>query len=172
MKNILLFAVIILFSACKTKEVSPTFANIPDANFEKYLIDEKIDKDGVVNGRMNLDDAKGVTEIYVSQRQIKSLAGIEAFIDLQILYCSDNQLAVLDVSKNINLQTLDCFANQLTVLDVSKNVDLLYFWCYNNPIKTICVADITKANISISTKDTFGDFYWRKGQTATYEVCK
>jgi Leucine-rich repeat (LRR) protein len=84
----------------------------------------------------------------------------------------DNQLKVLDVSKNINLQTLDCFANQLTVLDVSKNVDLLYFWCYNNPIKTICVADITKANISISTKDTFGDFYWRKGQTATYEVCK
>ena len=127
MKNILLFAVIILFSACKTKEVSPTFVNIPDANFEKYLIHEKIDKDGIANGKMAVVDAKGVTEIDVSRRQIKSLAGIEAFIDLQILYCSDNQLAVLDVSKNINLQHLDCYSNQLIVLDVSKNVNLKIF---------------------------------------------
>lgn len=142
---------------------------------------------------MAVVDAKGVTEIDVSRRQIKSLAGIEAFTDLKELDCGNNQLTVLDVSKNINLQHLDfgrnqltvldvskninlvdlaCYGNQLTVLDVSKNVDLLYFWCYNNPIKTICVADITKANTSTTTKDTFGNFYWQKDPTATYSLCK
>ena len=124
MKKTLLFAVIILFSACKTKEVSPTFVDIPDAIFEEYLVVRKIDKDGLVNGRMNIDDAKGVTEIDISRQQIKSLTGIEAFKDLQKLWCYYNQLTILDVSKNVNLQTLICGFNQLTVLDVSKNINL------------------------------------------------
>jgi hypothetical protein len=44
MKNIILFAVITLLYACKTKEVSPTFVTILDANFEKYLVDKKLIK--------------------------------------------------------------------------------------------------------------------------------
>ncbi len=69
---------------------------------------------------MNTDDAKGVTEIDISRQQIKSLTGIEAFKDLQKLWCYYNQLTILDVSKNVNLQTLICGFNQLTVLDVRK----------------------------------------------------
>lgn len=159
-----------------------TFVSIPDANFEKYLVDSKIDKDGLVNGGINIDDSKGVTEISVNSKNIKSLAGIEVFTDLQALSCHNNQLTNLDVSKNLNLyrlfcpnnqlttldvnknlQALDCSSNQLTILDVRKNIDLLFFDCSKNQIKTICVADISKANSNTN---------WQKDPTATYEVCK
>jgi hypothetical protein len=63
MKKALLFAVIVLLYACKTKEeVTPKveeIVSIPDANFEKYLVDNNIDKDGFVNRRMDVDDEKG-----------------------------------------------------------------------------------------------------------------
>lgn len=159
-----------------------SFVGIPDANFEKYLVEQKIDTDGLINGKMNIDDSKGVTEISVNSKSIKSLAGIEVFTDLQALRCSNNQLTTLDVSKNVNLyrlfcpnnqlttldvnknlQALDCSSNQLTILDVRKNIDLLFFDCSKNQIKTICVADINKANSNSN---------WQKDTTATYSLCK
>jgi Leucine-rich repeat (LRR) protein len=100
---------------------------IPDAIFEKYLVDSKIDNDGLVNGRMNVEDAKGVSAISVNSKDIKSLAGIEVFTDLQALSCPNNQLTTLDVSKNINLYRLFCPNNQITILDVNKNLQALYY---------------------------------------------
>lgn len=159
-----------------------TFVSIPDANFEKYLVEQKIDTDGLINGKMNIDDSKSVSAINVDGREIKSLAGIEVFTDLQALRCSNNLLTTLDVSKNVNLyrlfcpnnqlttldinknlQALDCSSNQLTILDVRNNINLLFFDCSKNQIKTICVADINKASSNSN---------WQKDPTAKYEVCK
>ncbi len=42
-----------------------TFVNIPDAIFERYLVNSKIDKDGLINGRMNSDDARGITILFI-----------------------------------------------------------------------------------------------------------
>ena len=110
---------------------------------------------------MNIDDAKEVTAISVNGKDIKSLAGIEVFTDLQALSCPNNQLTTLDVSKN--LQALDCSSNQLTSLDISKNAVLQNFSCSSNLIKTICVADKVKADANKN---------WYKDKAATYEVCK
>ena len=60
----------------------PIYQNITDANFERFLVTQKIDKDGLVNGRMDVDDAKGVKELILPSGSIKSLAGIEIFTDL------------------------------------------------------------------------------------------
>jgi Leucine-rich repeat (LRR) protein len=120
-KIVALIALIVSINACTTVETvtpnSSLFAYIPDAAFEKALIDLKIDKDGLVNGRMEVEDTKGVTILELKSKNIKSLAGIEAFVDLKKLICSSNQLTTLDISKNTVLTDLECFENQLTTLD-------------------------------------------------------
>jgi len=49
-----------------------------------------------------------------------------------MLSCNENQLTVLDVSKNTELITLSCNENQLTALDVSKNTALTWLSCRDN----------------------------------------
>ena len=115
---------------------NPIFS-IPDKNFEQYLVDFMIDKDGLVNGKMAKDDAKGVKELYCVQREIQSLVGIDNFVDLEILMCSSNKLTGLDVSKNVNLVYLWCYDNQIVDLDLSKNLNLILIYCHSNLLTTL-----------------------------------
>lgn len=128
-----------IFTA-KTK--FPVYVNISDANFEKYLVTQKIDKDGLVNGRMDVDDTKGIKEIILPSGSIKSLTGIENFTDLIKLDCDYNSITALDLSKNINLTYLDCDHNYLTTLDLSKNINLTYLDIYHNSLNFI---DLSKS---------------------------
>jgi hypothetical protein len=127
----------------------PIYQNILDANFEKYLVTQKIDKDGFVNGRMDIDDAKGVKELIMPSGSIKSIAGIEVFTDLVKLDCDFNSITALDLSKNTNLTYLDCDHNYLTSLDLSKNTNLLYLDAYHNALTTI---DLSK-NLNLTYLD-------------------
>jgi hypothetical protein len=117
------------------------FVSIPDANFEKYLVEQKIDKDGLVNGKMDVDDAKGVKILDINSKSIKSLGGIESFVNLTKLSCNNNLITTLDISKNTVLDTLNCSINQLTILDLSKNVILKRLECAENQLTTL---DISK----------------------------
>ncbi len=127
----------------------PIYQNIADANFEKFLVTQKIDKDGLVNGRMDIDDAKGVKELIMPSGSVKSLAGIEIFTDLTKLDCDFNAITALDLSKNINLTYLDCDHNYLTALDLSKNINLTYLDAYHNSLNSI---DLSK-NLSLTYLD-------------------
>ena len=51
---------------------------------------------------------------------------------VEVMFCRDNQLVSLDVSKNTKLKRLFCSNNQLTSLDVSKNIELKSLQCDNN----------------------------------------
>ena len=48
------------------------------------------------------------------------------------MYCDNNQLTKLDVSKNAQLEILHCGNNQLTNMDISKNTKLQTFECMDN----------------------------------------
>ena len=63
---------------------------------------------------------------------------------LEILYCSINQLSSLDVSHNTQLKELWCIGNQLTTLDVSKNTQLEELYCYSNSLSTLDVSKNTQ----------------------------
>ncbi len=127
----------------------PIYQNLSDANFEKYLVTQKIDKDGLVNGRMDVDDAKGIKEIILPSGSVKSLAGIEIFTELTKLDCDFNSITALDLSKNTNLTYLDCDHNYLTALDLSKNINLTYLDAYHNSLTTI---DFSK-NVNLTYLD-------------------
>lgn len=107
--------------------------NIPDSNFKAYLVGNPlINTNG--DNEIQVSEAVAFTgQIDCSSRNISSLTGIEAFVNLTQLRCHVNNLTVLDVSKNTLLTEFACNNNQLTTLDLSKNTALTKIWCFNNP---------------------------------------
>ena len=71
---------------------------------------------------------------------ITSLKGIEHFPALLYLKCDGNQLADLDLSKNMALIELDCSNNKLTAIDVSNNTALTILDCYDNQLTALDVS--------------------------------
>ena len=119
--------------------------NFPDENFRSVVAGTSIDKDA--NGYLSDAEIAAVTKLYVSEKNIASLKGIEFFTALTDLYCYSNKLTSLDVSKNTALQLLGCGNNQLTSLDLSKNTALQYLWCENNQLTSL---DVSKNTALIS----------------------
>ena len=81
--------------------------------------------------------------LYCSINQLSSL-DVSHNTQLEILYCSRNQLSSLDVSHNTQLKELWCIGNQLTTLDVSKNTQLEELYCYSNSLSTLDVSKNTQ----------------------------
>jgi Leucine-rich repeat (LRR) protein len=101
MKPLLALVFALFCAICYSQTVK-----IADKNFEKALIDLKIDSDETVNGIVLRSDVQSVTSLDLYNRRIKSLKGIEAFYSLTYLDCRKNYLRRLDLSKNINLTTV------------------------------------------------------------------
>ena len=127
-------------------EVAINESNFPDENFRNY-VKNNFDKDS--NNELSEEEIADVEGIYVGECGITSLTGIEYFTALTWLDCYDNQLAVLDVSKNTALTELQCASNQLTNLDVSKNTVLTELHCDINQLTDL---DINK-NMALTVLD-------------------
>lgn len=118
------------------EEIDINETNFPDAIFKEYVSSE-FDKDS--NGSLSEEEITKATNIYVYDKEIKNLKGIEYFTNLISLECSNNQLTSLDVSKNTYLQVLWCDFNQLTKLDISKNTALTELVCRVNQLTELDV---------------------------------
>ncbi len=135
----------IFFILCKSNEDQySSKILIPDKNFEERLIYLGIDKDGKINGEMDSDDAKDVKELSISHREITDLKGIEAFTNLEVLFCERNKLSYLSLNANTKLKQLDCAYNTLTTLDISKNSHLTRLACFSNQLSVLDISNNTK----------------------------
>ncbi|TNE81467.1 MAG: T9SS type A sorting domain-containing protein [Bacteroidetes bacterium] len=117
--------------------------NIPDANFKAYLVGNP-----VINTNMD-------TEIQVSEasayngtiscpnQSIADLTGIEAFVSLNILICSYNDLTSLNLTQNTALTQVHLVSNDLTTLDVSQCTALNILNFQGNAISTIDLSACT-----------------------------
>ena len=101
----------------------------PDEKFRNYLL-QNFDTNN--NGVLSEEEALQVKEIKVNALGITSLEGIQYFLNLERLYCVNNKLTKLDVSKNIALTHLQCYYNDLTSIDVTKNLSLTQLWIWGN----------------------------------------
>ncbi len=119
----------------------------PDANFEQALIDLGIDSDGTINQSVATSDISGITTLDVSSKGIADLTGIEDFSSLQELYCTDNDLSRLDISKNTALTWIRCDSNQLTSLDLSNNTAITGLGCNINPLTSLDLSN----NVALNT---------------------
>ena len=135
--GLILIAVLLLAFPLFSQNVS-----IPDTAFLYALIEEGVDTNG--DGEISYSEAESVTHLDVSGEGITDLSGIEAFVNLGDLTCSNNQLTSLDVTGCASLTRLSCAGNQLSSLDVSNNTALEGLYCNENQLTTLDVSKNTE----------------------------
>ncbi|MFK8269149.1 leucine-rich repeat domain-containing protein [Capnocytophaga cynodegmi] len=143
MKKILIMAFVLMTISMAYAQKETDIVYIPDENFKRILLEnEEINTNG--DEEISYKEAKNYTGIIdASDDYIKSLEGIEAFVNITMLDCAYNELTSLDLSKNVNLEILNCVYNQLTSLDISKNTSLKILNCYSNQLTRLDVSKNT-----------------------------
>jgi hypothetical protein len=68
------------------------------------------------DGKLSLTEVAAVKNLYLTDKSIEDLTGIEWFSGLQYLNCSNNKLTTLDVSQNMALSELHATENQLNYI--------------------------------------------------------
>ncbi len=96
--------------------------NFPDENFREVLI--KYFGDSV--------ETDIVEELNLFCCEINTLKGIEHFTNLEILYCSHNNITELNVEYFTKLRHLDCSNNKITKLILDNNFKLEDVHCEGN----------------------------------------
>ncbi|MCR5709159.1 MAG: hypothetical protein K6G79_01620 [Bacteroidales bacterium] len=123
----------------------PIFVPIKDDNLYGYLI-SVYDRDG--DRRISAREAESVTRIEICTGEVKTMAGIEFFYNLEELICASCQeqlpglLTELDVSRNRKLTYLDCHGNRIEVLDLSRNRMLSTLICGGNGLTDLDVSGL------------------------------
>jgi len=84
-----------------------------------------------------------ISTMYCFNNQLTSL-DVSKNVTLEILNCEDNQLKKLNVSGCTALKLLHCEYNKLTSLDVSKNTVLVQLSCSHNQLTSLDVSRNTE----------------------------
>jgi hypothetical protein len=63
---------------------------------------------------------------------------------LSTLWCEENRLPELDLSRSPALSTLRCYSNQLETLDLSQNYELSSLSCYSNQLRELNLSQNSK----------------------------
>lgn len=140
MKKIFIFFALFF---CNTLFIEAQNLNIPDNNLKAYLIENAaINTNG--DNEIQITEALVFTgEIDCSNRQIKDVTGLEAFVNITGLWLDDNELTNLNLSQNTALIYLSCYNNQLESLDLSNNTLLQMLSCDKNKLIHL---DVSKNN--------------------------
>lgn len=107
--------------------------NFPDAALRSALSSYA----KTYNGFLTLSEINNIKNLQLDDKGISSLKGIEYFPNLTYLYCNNNNLTELDISKNPKLKILYCNRNKLTQLDYSANEELSELYCNNNELQSL-----------------------------------
>lgn len=146
------------------------YTAIPDPVFEKALIDLGIDS-GTVDGQVLTANIVGVVSLNISGKGCTNLTGIQDFIALKQLYCLENPLFTLDVSKNIALENLSCSNNFLSSLDLSKNIALKELDCQKNRIPNLDLSANTALTKLLCSENQLTNLDLSKNPLLNYLQC-
>lgn len=137
--SLLLSVVIILVitgNSAKAQNV-----NIPDTAFLTALLNNPAINTNA-DGFIQVSEAASYAGIIdVSNLGISDLTGIEAFVMIQILWCSNNQLTTINLSNNSQLTWLRVDGNQLSTLDLNSNPSLVTLDCANNLLSALDISN-------------------------------
>ncbi len=119
MKRLYTVLVFLILFSCN---LNAQIITIPDANFKSKLLTLGIDTNG--NQEIEQTEAANVTSLNINAASIDDLAGIEYFVNLQVLNCQNNYINNLDVMALTNLQNLNCSYNHLESINVAGLTNL------------------------------------------------
>ncbi|WP_293890967.1 leucine-rich repeat domain-containing protein [Flavobacterium sp.] len=136
MKNILI--VMLLYTGIMSAQI----VNIPDANFKNRLIYLGIDTNA--DGQIQVSEALAATSVLnISGSSISDLTGFEAFSNVTILKCPNNQLTAINLSNLPNLKSIDAgFNTSLNAINLN-NVSLDTLKVYNNDMPSLDLNSLT-----------------------------
>ena len=154
MKRFVYFSVLSLavFAGCSKdqpfKTVEDVCGQMDDNTFASFCRTEfDTDKDG----KVSMQEASVVEFIEIQKKGISSLKGLNYFINLKSLDCSQNELSSLDITGNRSLTALYCNKNKLKALDLSKNIHLVRLLADDNDILSLDVSNNRKL-VSLTCK--------------------
>ena len=127
------------------QEVQINEVTFPDPVFRSVVAGSDIDRDG--NGILDETEISITTNIYCEGMGIRSVQGVEYFTALQGLWCKDNEIESMDLSKNKDIHGVWCSGNRFTSLDFSENPELEWVYCYD--------CNLTNLNVSNNPKLAF-----------------
>lgn len=134
MKYLYIFIAALLFQACSKsdsgspsapkQEPLPVFTSIPDVNFEKALIDKKLDT--ILDAKVRIANIINLEQLFLDQAGILNMTGIQAFKNLKNLSVYKNaNLKTLDVTQNTKLTNLCISDCDISTIDISQNTELV-----------------------------------------------
>ena len=89
---------------------------------------------------LNLEDNESLTKLYCSDNQLTTL-DVSKNAKLRILQCSNNGMEKLNLGDITQLTSLQCEYNNLTELDVSKNPYLEELQCRENKLRRVVIGN-------------------------------
>ena len=101
-------------------------------------------KDNEGNLNLTQRDIDETTSLNLSAKQLTSLEGLDCFVNLTSLDCSQNQLTEIDCSRFSKLTDFNCSNNSLTALDLTNLTELEFLYCSNNNLSNLDVSNNPK----------------------------
>ncbi len=154
--------------------------DVSDVNFEQALIDRGIDQ-GTPDGVIDYSRTSTVTYLDVSNSNITSLSGIEAFTNLISLDASNNAIKTADFARNTGITELILHNNELESLNVANNSALQKLNLYKNKLTHIyllgntaltylAVADNYLSELNVSANVNLEKLFCQNNQIASLNV--
>lgn len=119
----------VLFIILHFSLMSQNVKNI-SLDFKAKLISLGIDSNQ--DGEIQTLEAEAVNTLSLANSRLTSLEGISAFVNLDTLYCQNNSLRELNVTRNKRLRYLNCANNLISVFNVAGCAKLEYLNCSRN----------------------------------------
>lgn len=127
------------FTASNIVNVTDEITNDFDPSFRQLLYN-----DGYIKTPKYITkkDVSSIFKLELSNKKLNSLNGIEHFISLTELYCDNNNLTELDLSRNINLDIVKAKNNKLTKINVSHCSKMTELYLAENQLTTVEIGDL------------------------------
>ena len=130
------------------------YTSIPDPEFERYLVDEAYDSDGVINGRVLTSDISALYALYINYDRVtntgynvKDLTGIQGFSNLGTLYINGVSLANNSaiISSSLQFLTINGFFDEIP-MDLSRTPNVTNLSIKNSNINGLNLKSETTLN--------------------------
>ncbi|RZK12036.1 MAG: T9SS type A sorting domain-containing protein [Flavobacterium sp.] len=120
----IIFAMLLITTFCNAQIVTITDVNFKNALLTSSCVDADLNGSYESNADLNNDgeiqvsEALAIKRLKISGKSIADLTGIESFVNLKRLLCSNNLLTTVDFSSNINLELIDLYSNNFVSLTI------------------------------------------------------
>ena len=160
-KTLLILVAVLTASFAAMADVTINNTNFPDANFRSYLLSEY--PSGVITtAQLNARDS-----LYLYNKGISNMKGVEYFTQLTYLNCYSNNLSSIDVSSNTKLKYLNLGYNKLTSISLTNNTALEQLYLQSNKLSTVSVSNYSNLRtLWVRDNTTLTGLYcWRDALT-------